>query len=66
MARKLFINNNYNSFKKTISIDGDKSISIRALLLGSQAYGKTLIENILLSEDIIKSIKKSLDSFRNL
>ncbi len=56
MARKLFINNNYNSFKKTISIDGDKSISIRALLLGSQAYGKTLIENILLSEDIINSI----------
>ncbi len=56
MGRKLFINNNYNSFKKTISIDGDKSISIRALLLGSQAYGKTLIENILLSEDIINSI----------
>ena len=56
MGKKLFINNKYNSFKKTISIDGDKSISIRALLLGSQAYGKTFIENILLSEDIINSI----------
>ena len=53
MTKKLFINNKYNSFKKTISVDGDKSISIRALLLGSQAYGKTFIENILLSEDII-------------
>ena len=56
MGKKLFINNKYNSFKKTISIDGDKSISIRALLLGSQAYGKTSIENILLSEDLINSI----------
>ena len=56
MAKKLFINNKYNSFKETISVDGDKSISIRALLLGSQAYGKSLIENILQSEDIINSI----------
>ena len=56
MVKKLIINNKNNSFKKTISIDGDKSISIRALLLGSQACGKTLIENILLSEDIISSI----------
>ena len=56
MGKKIFINNRYNSFKKTITIDGDKSISIRALLLGSQAHGKTFIENILLSEDIINSI----------
>ncbi len=56
MGKKLFINNKNNSFKKTISVDGDKSISIRALLLGSQAYGRTFIKNILLSEDIINSI----------
>ena len=56
MGKKIFINNRYNSFKKTITIDGDKSISIRALLLGSQAHGKTFIKNILLSEDIINSI----------
>ena len=56
MGKKIFINNRYNSFKKTITIDGDKSISIRALLMGSQAHGKTFIENILLSEDIINSI----------
>ena len=48
MRKKLLIDNEYNSFKKTISVDGDKSISIRTLLLGSQAYGKTFIENILL------------------
>ncbi len=57
MGKSLFINNQYNSFKKTISIDGDKSISIRTLLFGSQAYGKSNIENILLSEDILNSIK---------
>ena len=56
MGKSLFINIKHNSFKKIISIDGDKSISIRALLLGSQAYGKTLIQNILLSEDIMNSI----------
>ena len=57
MGKKLIINNKINSFKKTISVDGDKSISIRTLLLGSQAYGKSYVENILLSEDIINSIK---------
>ncbi len=56
MGNKLFINAKNNSFKKTISIDGDKSISIRTLLLGSQAVGKSQIENILLSEDIKNSI----------
>ena len=56
-GKKLFINNKDNSFKKTITIDGDKSISIRTLLLGSQAYGRTFIENILLSGDIMNSIK---------
>ena len=57
MGKKLFINDKNNSFKKTVSIDGDKSISIRTLLLGSQAYGKTSIENILPSEDIVNAIK---------
>ncbi len=56
MGKKLFIDKKYNSFNKTILVDGDKSISIRTLLLGSQAYGKTSIENILLSEDILNSI----------
>ena len=59
MGKKLFINNNSNnSFKKTVLVDGDKSISIRALLLGSQAHGKTLIENIKKDQQI----KKYLDN----
>ena len=60
MGKKLFINDKNNSFKKTVSIDGDKSISIRTLLLGSQAYGKTSIENILPSEDIVNAINSAL------
>ncbi len=56
MTKRLLINSKYDFFKKTISVDGDKSISIRTLLLGSQACGKTFIKNILLSEDIINSI----------
>ena len=56
MGKKLLIKDRYNSFKKTIFVDGDKSISIRTLLLGSQAFGKTLIKNILLSEDIMNAI----------
>ena len=55
MTKKLIINNNLILLER-ISIDGDKSISIRALLLGSQAYGKTHIENILQSDDIKNSI----------
>ena len=56
MRKKLFIKSKFTSFKETISIDGDKSISIRTLLLGSQACGRTFIQNILLSEDIMNSI----------
>ena len=56
MGKKFIIDNRYNSFKKKISVDGDKSISIRTLLLASQAHGKTFIKNILLSEDIINAI----------
>ena len=56
MGKKFIIDNRHNSFKKKISVDGDKSISIRTLLLASQAHGKTFIKNILLSEDIINAI----------
>ena len=50
-----------NSFKKKISISGDKSISIRCVLLASQAIGTSKIYNLLESEDVkntLKTIKK--------
>jgi len=51
-----------NVFKKdTISVDGDKSLSIRFILLSSLSTGKCIATNLLKSEDVlnaINSIKK--------
>jgi len=43
-------------FNKIISVDGDKSISIRWLLLSSQATGISRAYGILKSEDILSTI----------
>ena len=48
-------------FDRSLTVSGDKSISIRCVLLASQAIGKSKIYNLLESEDVIstlKSIKK--------
>jgi 3-phosphoshikimate 1-carboxyvinyltransferase len=50
------INNKIKPFNKKISVDGDKSISIRWLLLASQATGKSRAYGILKSEDILSTI----------
>ena len=39
-----------------ISVPGDKSISHRALILGACAVGKTTIENLLESEDVLETL----------
>ena len=39
-----------------IFVPGDKSISHRALILGSCAVGKTVIENLLESEDVLATL----------
>ena len=44
-------------FNKKIEISGDKSISIRCVLLASQAIGKSKIYNLLESEDVISALK---------
>jgi len=61
MNKLLFINKKINFFNKTIEIDGDKSLSIRWVLLASQSNGKSRAYNLLMSEDVmsaIESIKK--------
>ena len=48
-------------FDKKITVSGDKSLSIRWVLLASQATGKSRAHNLLMSEDVlaaIDSIKK--------
>lgn len=44
----------------TIKVPGDKSISHRALILGSIAQGETTIDNLLIAEDTTRTI----DSFK--
>ncbi len=43
-------------FNKNIEVTADKSISIRSVLLASQAIGKSRIYNLLQSEDVINSL----------
>ena len=56
MANTLKISNLINPFNKTITIDGDKSLSIRWALLASQAEGKSKSINLLNSEDVISTL----------
>ena len=61
MANLIKINKKIPSFNKKIKVDGDKSISIRWILLASQAAGKSKGYNLLMSEDVIaalESVKK--------
>ena len=61
MPNQIKIFNRINSFNKTIEVTADKSLSIRAILLASQAIGVSTISNLLESEDVlnaVRSIKK--------
>jgi 3-phosphoshikimate 1-carboxyvinyltransferase len=61
MTNVLKINKKIISYNKKIIVDGDKSLSIRWVLLASQATGKSRADNLLISEDVaaaINSIKK--------
>mgnify|MGYP001223285757 FL=1 len=52
----LIINNSEKLFGE-INIPGDKSITHRAIMLASLAQGKTQIQNYLISEDCMNTIK---------
>ena len=43
-------------YNKTISIDSDKSISIRSFLIGSISHNISEVKNILESEDVFSCI----------
>ena len=61
MSKILIIRNKIKKFNKQIQVSGDKSLSIRWVLLASQAIGKSKGYNLLMSEDVlaaIDSIKK--------
>ena len=56
MSKFLKIKNKIKPFKKEITIEGDKSISIRWALLASQSKEKSVATNILRSEDVLSTL----------
>ena len=57
MSNFLVIEKKLKDFDKKISVSGDKSISIRWVLLASLASGISKAQNLLISEDVIAAIK---------
>ena len=57
MSGSIEINNKIKSFNKSISVSGDKSISIRWVLFSSLAEGVSKAKNLLISEDVLAAIE---------
>ena len=56
MSKILLIKNKIKKFDQKIRVTGDKSLSIRWVLLASQATGKSKAFNLVMSEDVIAAI----------
>ena len=56
MSKILSIKNKIKKFNKKIKVSGDKSLSIRWILLASQATGKSKAYNLLMSEDVLATL----------
>ena len=56
MTNSLTIKKKILNFNKKIEVSGDKSLSIRWVLLASQATGKSKAYNLLMSEDVLAAI----------
>ncbi len=57
MKNIIFIKKRIQSYNKKINISADKSLSIRWVLLASQAEGKCRAYNLLMSEDVIAALE---------
>ena len=57
MSNSLIINDKIGRFKKVISVSGDKSLSIRWVLVSSLANGVSNAKNLLLSDDVLAALK---------
>ena len=56
MSNVLQIKKKIKKFNKKIKVSGDKSLSIRWVLLASQSTGKSKAYNLLMSEDVVAAI----------
>ncbi|MFL2886506.1 MAG: 3-phosphoshikimate 1-carboxyvinyltransferase [Candidatus Pelagibacter sp.] len=57
MPRHIYIDQKIKSYNKIIQVSSDKSLSIRTILLASQALGISKISNLLESEDVVNTLK---------
>ncbi len=57
MPNKIILKKKIQNFSKKILIPGDKSISIRWVLISSLANGVSKAKNLLMSEDVLASIQ---------
>ncbi len=57
MSNSLVIKKKIKTFKKVITVSGDKSISIRWVLFASLANGTSIAKNLLISEDVLAALK---------
>ena len=65
MSNSIIIKKKISSFNKSISVSGDKSLSIRWVLFAALAKGVSKANNLLISEDVLAAIKaiKKLGSY---
>jgi len=57
MSKIISVNKKIRKFKNKIIVPGDKSLSIRWILLSSLANGVSKSKNLLMSEDVLAAIK---------
>ena len=57
MSKLITVGSKIKPFNKKITVSGDKSISIRWVLFSSLANGVSSAKNLLMSEDVMASIK---------
>ena len=57
MPNKIILKKKISEFNKKILIPGDKSISIRWVLISSIADGVSKAKNLLMSEDVLATIE---------
>ena len=57
MSNKIILKKKINIFNKKINIPGDKSLSIRWALIASLSYGISKAQNLLMSEDVMATLK---------
>ena len=57
MPSKIIFNKRIGNFNKKIIIPGDKSLSIRWVLISSLSNGVSKAQNLLFSEDVMAAVE---------